>query len=65
MWLAISAIVLATAIGCNVLALWLIDWFGRNHPEITFRPEQNAKLAPNLDWASPILSCVEAAEAET
>ena len=34
MWLAISAIVLATAIGCNVLALWLTDWFLRNHPEI-------------------------------
>ena len=34
MWLAISSIVLAAAIGFNVLALWLTDWFKRNQPEI-------------------------------
>jgi hypothetical protein len=39
MWLAISAIVLAMAIGCDVLALWLTDWFGRNQPEIPSGPK--------------------------
>ena len=28
MWLTISSIVLASAIGFNVLALWLADWSG-------------------------------------
>ena len=30
MWFAISVIVFASAIGFNVLALWLTDWFWEN-----------------------------------
>ena len=30
MWFAISLIVFASAIGFNVLALWLTDWFWEN-----------------------------------
>ena len=43
MWLTITAIVLAVAIGLNVLALWLTDWFGRNQPENLSHPKPNMK----------------------
>ena len=33
MWLTLSSIVLASAIGFNVVALWLTGWFERNQPE--------------------------------
>jgi hypothetical protein len=33
MWLALSSIVLASAIGFNVLALWLSGCFERKQPE--------------------------------
>ena len=33
MWLALTSIVLASAIGFNVLALWLTAWFERRQPE--------------------------------
>jgi hypothetical protein len=32
MWLALSSIVLASAIGFNVLALWLTGWFESRRP---------------------------------
>ena len=47
MWLALASIVLASAIGFNVLALWLTGWFGRNESESAFNT--NAELSP--DWA--------------
>ena len=33
MWLALTSIVLASAIEFNVLALWLTAWFERRQPE--------------------------------
>ena len=33
MWLALTSILLASAIGFNVLALWLTAWFERRQPE--------------------------------
>ena len=33
MWLALTSIILASAIGFNVLALWLTAWFERSQPE--------------------------------
>ena len=33
MWLTLSSIVLASAIGFNILALWLTGWFERKQPE--------------------------------
>jgi hypothetical protein len=36
MWLAVSSIVVASAIGFNVLALWLTGWFGRKQPVSAF-----------------------------
>jgi hypothetical protein len=33
MWVAITSMIFASAIGFNVLALWLTDWFGENQPE--------------------------------
>jgi hypothetical protein len=32
-WLALTSIILASAIGFNVLALWLTAWFERSQPE--------------------------------
>jgi hypothetical protein len=32
-WLALTSIVLASAIGFNVIALWVIAWFERRQPE--------------------------------
>jgi hypothetical protein len=50
MWLALASIVLASAIGFNVLALWLTGWFGRNESESAFSQRNtNAELSP--DWA--------------
>jgi hypothetical protein len=54
MWLAISSIVLAAAIGFNVLALWLTDWFKRNQPEFLSNPERTTKSDLSPSWASPI-----------
>ena len=36
MWLALASIVLASAIGFNVLSLWLTGWFERNESESAF-----------------------------
>ena len=41
MWLAISSIVLASAIGFNVLALVLKGWLDRNQPESPPCTQQN------------------------
>jgi hypothetical protein len=42
MWLALTSIVLASAIGFNVLALWLTAWFERRQPKSPSYIEQNA-----------------------
>jgi hypothetical protein len=41
MWLAISSIVLASAIGFNVLALVVTGWLDRNQPESPPYTQQN------------------------
>ena len=41
MWLALTSIVLASAIGFNVLALWLTAWFERRQSESPSCTEQN------------------------
>ena len=46
MWLAFSSIVLASAIGFNVLALWLIGWFERNQPTGPVFTDGNGASAP-------------------
>ena len=46
MWLTLTSIVLAAAIGFNVLALWLTGWFERKQPESR---NWNADLPPH--WA--------------
>ena len=46
MWLALSSIVLASAVGFNVLALWLTGCFERKQPESR---NMNADLRPH--WA--------------
>ena len=50
MWLALASIVLASAIGFNVIALWLTGWFERKQPEnLLSQRNTNAELSP--DWA--------------
>jgi hypothetical protein len=46
MWLALSSIVLASAIGFNVVALWLSGCFERKQPD---SPNTTADLP--LQWA--------------
>ena len=41
MWLALTSIVLASAIGFNVLALWLTAWFERRQPQSPSYTERN------------------------
>jgi hypothetical protein len=49
MWLALASIVLASAIGFNVLALWLTGWFERNESESAFsQRNKNAQLIAGL-----------------
>ena len=45
MWLTLTSIVLAAAIGFNVLALWLTGWFERKQPESRNR---TADLHPRI-----------------
>jgi hypothetical protein len=45
MWLALASIVLASAIGFNVLALWLTDWFEGNQPA-TFSIDRDVASSP-------------------
>jgi hypothetical protein len=40
-WLALTSIVLASAIGFNVIALWLTAWFERRQPESPSYAERN------------------------
>jgi hypothetical protein len=40
-WLALTSIVLASAIGFNVLALWLTAWLERRQPESPSCTERN------------------------
>jgi hypothetical protein len=40
-WLGLTSIVLASAIGFNVLALWLTAWFERRQPESPSCTERN------------------------
>jgi hypothetical protein len=40
-WLALTSIVLASAIGFNVIALWLTAWFERRQPESPSYTERN------------------------
>jgi hypothetical protein len=40
MWLALSSVVLASAIGFNVVALWLTGWFERDQPP---KPEHECR----------------------
>jgi hypothetical protein len=47
MWLALSSIVLASAIGFNILALWLSGCFERKQPE-----SQNPNTDLPAHWAS-------------
>jgi hypothetical protein len=51
MWFAISLIVFASAIGFNVLALWLTDWFGENRPESPSYTERKTNSDLMADWA--------------
>jgi hypothetical protein len=46
MWLAFSSIVLASAIGLNVLALWLTGWLERNQPTEPVFTDGNGASAP-------------------
>ena len=46
MWLALSSIVLASAIGFNVLALWLTGWFERNQPTEPVFTDGNGASSP-------------------
>jgi multisubunit Na+/H+ antiporter MnhC subunit len=49
MWLVLTAIVVASAIGFNVLALWLTGYFERKQPE-----SRNTKADADLPahWAA-------------
>ena len=47
MWLALTAIVVASAIGLNVAALWLTGYFERKQPE-----SQNPNTDLPAHWAS-------------
>jgi hypothetical protein len=48
MWLALASIVLASAIGFNVIALWLTGWFERKQPEgLLSERNTNAELSPH------------------
>ena len=48
MWLALASIVLASAIGFNVIALWLTGWFERKQPEsLLSELNTNAELSPH------------------
>jgi hypothetical protein len=47
MWLVLSSVVLVSAIGFNVLALWLSGRFERNQPE-----SQNPNTNLSAHWAS-------------
>ena len=44
MWLALSSIVLGTAIGCNVVALWLTSSFESRRPVKPACTERNVAL---------------------
>jgi hypothetical protein len=46
MWLALTSIVLASAVGFNVLGLWLTGWFESNQPE-----SQNTNSDLPAHWA--------------
>jgi hypothetical protein len=47
MWLTLASIVLASAIGFNVLALWLTGYFERTQPESrNANPDLPAHWAP-------------------
>jgi hypothetical protein len=39
--------IFASAIGFNVLALWLADWFGENQPESPSYTERKTNSDPN------------------
>jgi hypothetical protein len=48
MWLALASIVLASAIGFNVIALWLTGWFERKQPEsLLSERSTNEELSPH------------------
>jgi hypothetical protein len=51
MWLALGSIVLASAVGFNVLALWLTGWFERNQPESPSYPVRNTNADLPGQWA--------------
>ena len=51
MWVAITSMIFASAIGFNVLALWLTDWFGENQPESSSYKERKTNSDLMADWA--------------
>jgi hypothetical protein len=51
MWLAISSIVLASAIGFNVLALVVTGWLEKNQPESPPYTQQNTNSDLTRHWA--------------
>jgi hypothetical protein len=51
MWLAISSIVLASAIGLDVLALLLTGWLERHQPQSPSYTERNTNANLPARWA--------------
>jgi len=47
MWVAITSMIFASAIGFNVLAFWLTDWFGENQPESPSYNRAENEFRPN------------------
>jgi hypothetical protein len=62
-WLALTSIVLASAIVFNVLALWLTAWFERRQPESRslYRAE-HARRYPTIPRKIGLSNCPNSAE---